>query len=62
MRTLTVRDTPTDHQEHDYRRRSDGWRYLGRFGNGWLPCPRRANTFLLARQVGVPYIVVFEQS
>jgi len=25
-------------------------------------CPRRASTFLLARQVEVPFIVVFQQS
>ena len=47
------------HQEHDHRRRTDGRGYSRRSRATDGPMPQTKEHVLLARQVGVPYIVVF---
>ena len=47
------------HQEHDHRRRPDGRRDPGRRRAADGPMPQTREHILLARQVGVPKIVVF---
>ena len=46
-------------QKHDYRRGADGRGDLGSFQLPTARCRKRENISCLARQVGVPYIVVF---